>query len=139
MGGDTITSTAEETPPPARQGILHGYTLADLNDLARRVVSNNRHWWPAGDRDDQHGTAWQGIAEHLCAADHAPAYRELLEAGRRALATEVRDQLRHHGTRTDGTNTGAGFGRYWTWHGAAAPSPEPAVTERVALAQSSAP
>lgn len=115
--------------------IIHGYTLAAINDLASRVVRNNRHWWPAGDRDDQHAAAWHGIAEYLSEAAEPPSERDLLEAGRRALSTEVKAQMRHHGARTDGTNNGAGFARYWSWHAAANASPEPAVVEALAVRQ----
>lgn len=135
-----LTYYAPPEPPvtlavPPRAGPLHGYTLADIGDLARRVVSNNRHWWPAGDRADQHDTAWHGIAERLCSAAEAPSRLDLMEAGRHALSRDVRDQMRHHGARTDGTNNGAGFARYWGWAAFSFPSPETGVTERVALTQ----
>lgn len=114
---------------------LHGYTLADLDGLASRVVRNNMHWWPAGDRRDQHDTAWEGIAERLCSALQRPAERDLLEAGRMALAREVRDQVRHRGDRRDGTNDGTRFAAYWNWATGHAPSPEGPAVERVALRQ----
>jgi DNA-directed RNA polymerase specialized sigma24 family protein len=114
---------------------LHGYTLAALDALALRVVRNNMYWWPAGDRCEQRDTAWEGIAEHLCAAADRPSERDLLEAGRRALAAGVRDQMRHRGERSDGTNNGARFAAWWLWAQAPAPSPEGRITERVALGQ----
>lgn len=117
------------------RSVLHGYSLDDLDELARRVVRNNLAWWPAGDRADQYDTAWMGIAEYLCSAESAPSARELLEAGVLALHREVRGQIRHRGARRDGTNTGAAFDRYWSWCSAPLASPEAAVTERLALAQ----
>jgi len=114
---------------------MHGYTLADLNGMASGVVVHNRGWWPAGDRADQVATAWEGIAEHLCAAAVRPSRGELMEAGRRALASEVRDSIRHHGARRDGTNDGSAFGRYWGWHSGPVPSPEVMVTDRLAVGQ----
>lgn len=114
--------------------VLHGYSLADMDDLAVRVVRNNRAWWPAGDREDLHASAWEGIAECLCESPHPPARRDLMEAGRQALARDVRDHLRHHGARNDGTNNGAAFARYWAWH-SASPSPEVMITDQMALSQ----
>lgn len=114
---------------------LHGYSLADLERIALHVVRINMHWWPAGDRRDQLDTAWEGIAGHLCAAVERPSERDLFEAGRDALAREVRDTMRHRGERRDGTNDGTKFAVYWHWHARSIPSPEGALAERVALRQ----
>lgn len=120
------------TPSPT---VAHGYTMRDLDTLARSVVINNRAWWPAGDRDDLHAAAWHGIVEHLCTADERPARWVLLEAGREALAQDVRDTMRHRGTRRDSSNNGARYAMYWDWAGRATPSPEAGIVERVALEQ----
>lgn len=116
-------------------GIRYGWTLAALDQLARTVVSNNRHWWPAGDRDDQYAAAWHGIVEALYTADTQPSRIDLLEAGRRALADDVRAAIRHHGARRDTSNNGAKYATYWQWAGRSIPSPEAAIVERLALEQ----
>lgn len=115
--------------------MLWGYTVHDLNHLAGQVVWINRHWWPMGDRGDQHDTAWMGIVEYLCSATEAPARRDLLQAGTAALAAEVKARMRHHGTRRDGLGTGGRFAAYWFWYGRAVPGPEETVVDRVALGQ----
>jgi DNA-directed RNA polymerase specialized sigma24 family protein len=116
--------------------VLHGYTLADLDRIALHVVRINMAWWPAGDRRDQADTAWEGIAEHLCAAPTPPTRQDLIEAGRTALVREVRDHARHHGAGSHNgiANAGAKFTAFWS-SASAVPSPEGPVTERVAVAQ----
>ncbi|WP_030917440.1 hypothetical protein [Streptomyces sp. NRRL B-24720] len=124
-----------DNQPTETDGIRYGWTLHTLDALARSVVSNNRTWWPAGDRDDLYAAAWHGIVEHLYTATQAPRRNELMEAGRRALASDVRDNMRHHGTRRDTSNNGAKYALYWTWYGRATPSPENGIVERMALQQ----
>lgn len=115
--------------------VAHGYTMRDLDAFARAVVMNNRTWWPAGDRDDLHAAAWHGIVEHLCTTDEPPSRRDLLEAGRQALAQDVKATMRQHGARRDTSNNGARYAMYWEWAGRAVPSAEAGIVERLALAQ----
>lgn len=115
--------------------IRYGWTLHTLDQLARAVVNNNRTWWPAGDRDDQYAAAWHGIVEHLYTCDVEPRRSELMEAGRNALANDVRDTMRHHGARRDSSNTGQKHAMYWEWAGRAVPSPENGIVELLALDQ----
>ncbi|WP_055591295.1 hypothetical protein [Peterkaempfera griseoplana] len=113
----------------------YGWTLHDLDRLARTVVSNNRAWWPAGDRDDLYAAAWHGIVEHLYTTETEPRRTELMEAGRRALGQDVKDNMRHHGARRDSSNNGLKYAMYWEWAGRSVPSPENGIVERLALAQ----
>lgn len=115
--------------------IRYGWTLAELDRLARAVVSNNCTWWPAGDREDLYAAAWHGIVEHLYTSSTEPRRSELMEAGRQALAVDVRDTMRHHGARRDGSNSGQKYAMYWEWAGRTTPSPEAGIVERLALAQ----
>lgn len=127
---------APEPGPGPRGDALHGWTLAELDRVATQVVSINLSWWPAGDRRDQHDTAWEGIAERLCSAQARPSRQDLIEAGRAALSREVRDHARHHGAGSHNgiPNAGAGFAAFWS-SASAVPSPEGPVTERVAVGQ----
>lgn len=135
-GEFTLTPSGEpQQLPEPESGIRGGWTLADLDRLARTVVSNNRTWWPAGDRDDLYAAAWHGIVEHLYTAEEPPARNDLMEAGRKALAHDVKANMRHHGARTDGTNNGQKYAMYWEWAGRAVPSPEHGIVERVTLEQ----
>ena len=127
----------EAAPEPIIEpyAIRYGWTLHALDALTRAVVSNNFTWWPAGDRDDLYTAAWHGIVEHLYTADTEPHRNELMEAGRQALARDVKDTMRHHGARRDSSNNGQKYAMYWEWAGRAVPSPENGIVERLALYQ----
>jgi hypothetical protein len=133
----TLEAVEDTTDAPVdwEDGIRWGWTLPDLDKLARAVVSNNRAWWPAGDRDDLYAAAWHGIVEHLYTADSQPRRTELMESGRRALAQDVKAAMRHHGARRDSTNNGTKYATYWEWAGRAVPSPEARIVEDMALWQ----
>jgi hypothetical protein len=132
---DPEPAAAEQPIQHSRDSVRHGYTMADLDRLARLTVTFHLGWFSGGNRNDQYEAAWHGIVEHLCSVEQSPSERDLLDSGRRALQG---DQQRHQqmlGTRRHGTYTGANFARYWDWHARTVPSPEDAVVERVALGQ----
>lgn len=130
--------TSATTPAPAStgvdDGIRFGYTLNDLDRLARSTVNQNRRWFPAADRADQYDAAWHGIAQHLCSTDEAPSELDLLDAGREALAADQHANQQTRGARHPGA-IGANFARYWLGIAPATPSPEGHVVDRVALPQ----
>ena len=126
-----------EPAPEYRRGptdVRFGYTLNDLDRLARTVVVANAQWWPAGDRKDQADTAWSGIVERLYAVTDEPTERDLLEAGTRALVEDTKGYRKHHGLRDGGQIAdGPRFATYWY-----EPPSEPwedRVIERIAAGQ----
>lgn len=132
------TPEPETAPTPAtshnHDGIRHGYTLGDLDRLARTVVVANSQWWPAGDRKDQADTAWSGIVEYLYSATDTPTERDLLAAGTQALVEDTKGYRKHHGLRDGGLIAdGPRFAAYWYQ-----PPAEPwedRVIERIAAEQ----
>lgn len=136
------TAPVEPTPRRSKRygagstlPVRHGYSMADLDRLARLTITFHRDWYSGGDRNDQYEAAWHGIALHLCAVKHAPSEQDLLDSGRRALHDDSQRHQQMHGTRRGGTNTGVNFLRYWEWHSAPAHSPEEVVVDRLALDQ----
>lgn len=115
--------------------VAHGFTMRDLDRAARAVVSNSRSWWAGADRDDLYDAAWHGIVEALYTAEQPPSRIALMDAGRRAVDTDVRDTRRHHGARRAADRTGERHALYWAWHGRTVPSPENSIVERIAAEQ----
>ena len=117
--------------------LRHGYTLADIDTIARYAArtSYGQYWG----FDDQYAAAWYGIVEHLYEAEHQPPRNQLVSAGRRAVTSENQNNRHHWGvdSRQALANQGSmiGFQRYWWLLSQPFPSPEYAVTERIALAQ----
>jgi hypothetical protein len=116
--------------------ILHGYTMDDLDRIAR--VAIHRAWASAMDYTDRYDAAWHAAAERLYADDQPATTRDLIDAGARAVNRLAQDEHRHRGY--DRSNPGAGFEgmpafqRYWALHHVT-PSPEDAVVDRLAFAQ----
>lgn len=132
---ETEPAAAEAPIQHSPNSVRHGYTMADLDRLARLTVTFHLGWFAGGNRNDQYEAAWHGIVEHLCSTEQPPSERDLLDSGRRALQD---DQQRHQqmlGTSRSATYTGANFARYWDWHGRTTPSPEDSIVDRLALRQ----
>jgi hypothetical protein len=131
-----IPEQAEKAPEQRRgpTDVRFGYTLNDLDRLARTVVVANSQWWPAGDRKDQADTAWSGIVEYLYTTEDEPAERDLLDAGTRALVEDTKGYRKHHGLRNGGLIAdGPRFATYW-YEPPAEPWEE-RVIERIAVNQ----
>lgn len=50
--------------------IRHGYSLSDLEQLARMALW--RSWGMVLDLDTRYEVAWSALAEHLCSRCHEP-------------------------------------------------------------------
>jgi hypothetical protein len=118
------------------QEIRHGYTLRDLDRLARIAVRiANLHSLPAQDRYDE---ALSAIGLHLAAADQPPTERELKAAGARAINDMHEREDKHHGVSRYRAKLGdervPRYHTYWALTGVT-PSHENSVVDRVALEQ----
>lgn len=109
-----------------------GYTMADVDRLARRCASGTMSFGasmiPVVDRRED---AWFGIVERLYSCMEHPAVPELLEAGRNAISRSLGAHEHHHGLKwTDaGYAPARNFTKYWN---AAAGTHDDDFTDRVA-------
>lgn len=69
--------------------VRHGYTLKDIDVMARRAFYMDRSL--TSDAHTRYSTAWSAIAEHLCAAERVPDGRDLIQTGWQAIYQEVRE------------------------------------------------
>lgn len=117
--------------------LTHGYTLADLDRLAGSATRHAGAY--TADVRDRYHIARSAMAEHLYAAEQAPAERDLWHCGRNAIWESIRDDRRTHGapaTDRDGDiGTAPQFVRYWWDTASVTPSCEDRVVERLALTQ----
>lgn len=114
-----------------------GYTLGDV---AAATTAALRRCGPMGSGyDERYEVAWPGVVEHLYAADTPPTFWELAFAGQDAVRAWLHQEAHAHGV---GPRRGRDHNpdmpraaAYWLdMH--TVPSPENAVVERLALAQS---
>jgi hypothetical protein len=99
--------------------LRHGYTLANLHELARLAVHTIG---PMGmDYHERYDLAYSDIATHLYSVEEPPQRHELVRVGQTAIYAVVHDYRRHHGFykhKTIGGEAGSGsspaFAKFWT-------------------------
>src|ERR1700761_5318269 len=121
---------------PARVPLWHGYSYADIDNVAKLVIRVDRYRKDA-DAADRYAAIRFAIIEYLATATERPAHQDLVNAGRRGADNHVRAEMHHHGwdpRRLEaGSNALPGFQRYWQDSGRM-PIDE-RIVERMALRQ----
>lgn len=114
--------------------VLHGYTLADIDQMAWSAVRADRSL--ASDARARYDTAWSAIALALAEAPHWPRRESLVQAGWQAIYAEVRATRHTFGMARDGSDAVCGVGsgqrfqEFW-WHGTV--QFEDALVERLSV------
>lgn len=122
---------------PTATNLWHGYTLTDLDRLAR-MAAHRAYGGRILDPTDRYDTAWHTVAEMLCTAEEPPTTRQLLDAGITAVNRASQDHRHTWGmTRAWESAEGdmAAFMRYWELDRRVTASPEDPVVDRTALRQ----
>lgn len=127
---------APEPEPEARPGLLWGWTLAEVHDLARSAALSNR--WLVSDFTIRFEAAFDGIVDEILAADRKPSRRDLQAAGKGAISRGLLKDFCHtYGVAerdlTAGVASAPRFAAYWL--GERGDGFEERVAERVALGQ----
>lgn len=90
-----------------------GYTMDDIDRLARRVFNRTRHSY-LFDHIDHIGAAWFGIAECLFDSVEKPSEADLMAAGISRVGSESSANRQFYGIREDMPNKqGPRFAAYW--------------------------
>lgn len=122
---------------PTTTNLWHGYSLDDIDQLARTAAVRARGGRIL-DPADRYETAWGAIAERLATATEPPSQRDLFGAGTTAVNRAGQDHRHTWGmARTWGAAEGdiAAYARYWELARRSAASPEEPVVDRTALRQ----
>jgi DNA-directed RNA polymerase specialized sigma24 family protein len=109
---EELQASTEGAPIDA---LRHGYTLADIEQLAKSAAANNHTM--AADHRDLHYAAWSAIIDLLYANDTPPSRHDLAYAGKAAIWQLVRDHRRTYGYADRDWYNGLGsaprFASYW--------------------------
>lgn len=113
--------------------IRHGYTLADLDRLARTAAVTAHGG--ALDPLTRYQLAWSAIAEHLAAASDHPTRADLLAAGRAEIHADLAAALHARGYQS--VAAGPGSMPRWCayWHHPDSDRAEDRVTDSIAIGQ----
>ena len=120
-------------------GLRFGYTLEDLQRIARRAAANTRAL--AGDFHDRYEEAYSAAAEALYAAEHWPSAQDLFFAAQNILLHYANKNRNFYGRAwIDGWGYGGlasapRFAQYWAGFASTVPSHESRVVERIAVTQ----
>lgn len=134
----TISMAEPEQPAvvdtSAPDHIVHGYTLRDLNRMARAACMADRSY--SSDMTTRFDTAWSAIAEALAAADQPPGRQDLVRVGWQAIYRDVRAVQQLYGVdrseRAGAVASAPRFSAYW----AHVPHhPDEGIIERLAVHQ----
>lgn len=114
--------------------IRFGYSLPDLDDLARIALSQTPDGRGLLSAADRYHIAWSGIALALYEAEERPSREDLIRAGWKALAEARTQEMQAHGLRLDAgeVHTRPAFEAYWRTPGEPA---EERLIERLAVSQ----
>ena len=116
----------------------HGYTVADLDQVARKAAYSSRWlFMPFPERQD---LARFAIAEHLLTTAEPPEFWSLVSLGERAIGAHVEHEGRYRGVylARSGVALGTGMPRFWRfWSCTSQPtrSPEDPIVDVTALIQ----
>ena len=127
-------STAAPASHHQGAAVAHGYTLADIDTLARMAMRRSIGW-SLLDATGRYQACYDGVVDLLFTAEEAPTERDLIESGWSSLARAYK-QVRHDRGLTDNPAQphGPRFAAYWigqegkTTHG-------DATVERLAVHQ----
>lgn len=116
--------------------LRHGYTIGDLQHLARLVAATTH---TSTSHTDRYHDAYSAIAEHLYTTTSRPDDHQLIHAGRTAVLTAMRHTLRHHGYDTDTPGAGTGdrprYVTYWRWAAQTTPGHDDHLIDAIAVRQ----
>jgi hypothetical protein len=121
---------------PAVVPLWHGYSFADIDDIARLVIRVDRYRNDA-DSTERYLAIRFAVIEHLATATERPAHQDLVNAGRRGSDLHVRAEMHAHGWDRRRSDLGAaslpGFQRYW--QGTGRTPIDERIVERIAVRQ----
>ncbi|WP_147268756.1 hypothetical protein [Sphaerisporangium album] len=118
--------------------VRHGYTVADLDELARQAAYRSR--WRFQGFLERYELAWSVIAEQLCASVIPPTRYELIAHGEKTIWRQVVQNSAYRGVVIDHPERSQNgfmprYYAYWQTHASPTPSHEGWIVDRLAFWQ----